>query len=375
MENPMNSSFLAIEGVTKRFGDFTALDNVTLDIQRGEFFSLLGPSGCGKTTLLRMLAGFETPTMGDIRLDGELCTHVAPNARPTNLVFQSYALFPHLTVAGNVAYGLRTRNLSAMEKKKLVRECIELVKLGEFAQRMPHQLSGGQRQRVALARALARAPKVLLLDEPLSALDKQLREQMQMELRALQRRVGITFVLVTHDQEEALTMSDRIAVMSRGKVLQVAGPTTLYESPVSREVAAFIGTMNFLPGRISAVTEGKAVLDAGLAAQIAARHDFGRPGAKVGEAAVIAIRPEKLEIGRIATAGKNSLTGRIAAAAYLGDRRHVFVTVPGLDQPLTAAVQNSHRSTGRDFSTSDEVVVSWSIEDSLLLPPSEPWNA
>jgi len=371
----MNNSYLAVDGVTKRFGDFTALDNVSLDIRQGEFFSLLGPSGCGKTTLLRMLAGFETPTAGDIRLDGDICTHIAPNARPTNLVFQSYALFPHLTVAGNVAYGLRTRSLSAMEKQTLVRDCIDLVKLGEFAERLPHQLSGGQRQRVALARALARAPKVLLLDEPLSALDKQLREQMQMELRALQRRVGITFVLVTHDQEEALTMSDRIAVMSRGKVLQVASPATLYESPASREVAAFIGTMNFLPGRISSAAGGKAVLDAGLKAQVAARYDSGQPGLRAGEAAVIAIRPEKLEIGKQAVAGKNSLSGMIAAASYLGDRHHVFVTVEGLDQPLTVARQNSHRSTGREFSPGEEVAVSWAAEDSLLLPPSGPWTA
>lgn len=371
----MNSTYLAVEGVTKRFGTFTALDNVSLDIRQGEFFSLLGPSGCGKTTLLRMLAGFETPTEGDIRIDGEICTHVVPNARPTNLVFQSYALFPHLTVANNVAYGLRTRNLSSQKKHSLVRECVDLVKLGEFANRLPHQLSGGQRQRVALARALAREPKVLLLDEPLSALDKQLREQMQMELRALQRRVGITFVLVTHDQEEALTMSDRIAVMSRGKVLQVATPSTLYESPVSREVAAFIGTMNFIPGNIESIANSGVIVKGGLAQNVVARHDAGKSVVNVGAPAVVAIRPEKIEIGDKVVPDRNSTPGTVENEAYLGDRQHLFVRVPGLDQPLAVARQNGHRSTTQLFRAGDEVIVSWAIEDSLLLPPSGTWAA
>lgn len=369
----MSDTYLTVDGVTKRFGTFTALDNVCLDIGRGEFFSLLGPSGCGKTTLLRMLAGFETPTRGDIHIDGEVCTHVAPNLRPTNLVFQNYALFPHLTVASNVAYGLRTRNLSKQEMRATVRDCIELVKLGEFADRMPHQLSGGQRQRVALARALARAPKVLLLDEPLSALDKQLREQMQMELRALQRRVGITFVLVTHDQEEALTMSDRIAVMSRGRVLQVATPTVLYESPVSREVAAFIGTMNFISGRVEAISRAGVAVGSALPQKILARHDALHSVLSVGSPAVVAIRPEKIEIGMKALPDRNSTSGKVENAAYLGDRQHLFVRVPDLDQPLAVARQNGHRSTAEQFGTGDNVVVSWAVEDSLLLPPSGPW--
>ena len=245
-----NAAFISIRNVNKFFGSFQAIDNVSMDIGQGEFFSLLGASGCGKTTLLRMLAGFESTSDGEILIDGQPSADVPPHHRPVNMVFQSYAIFPHLNVADNIAYGLRKQRLSKEKKKEMVDEMLELIKLPGYGARKANELSGGQRQRIALARALILRPKVLLLDEPLGALDKQLREQMQLELRALQRQVGITFVFVTHDQEEALTLSDRIAVMSGGKVLQVDTPEGLYEAPKTREVASFIGNMNFFQGTV-----------------------------------------------------------------------------------------------------------------------------
>jgi ABC-type Fe3+/spermidine/putrescine transport system ATPase subunit len=229
--------YISIRGVTKHFGNVRAVDDVSFDIRAGEFFSLLGPSGCGKTTLLRMLAGFETPTSGEIFIDGQPMSAVPANRRPTNMVFQNYAIFPHLDVRRNIAYGLRKQRLAKAEIEATVERALELIKLPGYGDRQAHQLSGGQRQRVALARALVCQPKVLLLDEPLGALDKKLREEMQLELRQLQRSVGITFMLVTHDQEEALTMSDRIAVISKGKVLQLDTATRLYETPGSRPAA------------------------------------------------------------------------------------------------------------------------------------------
>src|SRR5829696_9938052 len=238
------------DNVSKRFGVFTAVDQLSLDIQEGEFFALLGPSGCGKTTLLRMLAGFETPSAGRILLDGADVSDVPPYRRPVNMVFQSYALFPHLTVAGNVAFGLKQEGLPRAQIETRVQEVLALVKLQEFALRKPDQLSGGQRQRVALARALVKRPRVFLLDEPLAALDKKLREDTQFELMDLQTKLGLTFIIVTHDQEEAMTMADRIGVMNQGHLVQVATPTQLYEQPNSRWVADFIGDVNLLEGRL-----------------------------------------------------------------------------------------------------------------------------
>ncbi|MEX0760418.1 MAG: ABC transporter ATP-binding protein, partial [Tistlia sp.] len=255
--------FIDIQKVTKRFGgSVVAVDAVSLSIERGEFFSLLGASGCGKTTLLRMLAGFESPSEGEILIDGQPMAAVAAHRRPTNMVFQSYAIFPHLNVGQNIAYGLRRERLPKQELKRRVEEALAMIKLPGYAARASDQLSGGQRQRVALARALVCRPKVLLLDEPLGALDKKLREEMQIELRQLQEQLGITFVFVTHDQEEALTMSDRIAVMSAGRVLQVADPHTLYERPTCAEVAAFIGSMNFLKGQVRGREADDAVVEA-----------------------------------------------------------------------------------------------------------------
>ncbi|MFO1238504.1 MAG: ABC transporter ATP-binding protein, partial [Alphaproteobacteria bacterium] len=252
--------FIHVDHVTKRFGSFRAVDDADFGIKQGEFFSLLGPSGCGKTTLLRMIAGFEFPTEGEIYIDGQPVTGVPANKRPTNMVFQSYAIFPHLNVYDNIAYGLRKLRLSKAELDKRVQDALAMIKLSGFEDRKSDQMSGGQRQRIALARALVNRPKVLLLDEPLGALDKKLREQMQFELRQLQKTVGITFIFVTHDQEEALSLSDRIAVMQKGQVLQIASPRELYESPNCREVADFIGTMNFLHGSVKAIDGKTAVV-------------------------------------------------------------------------------------------------------------------
>ena len=246
-----NKDYISLDRVRRSFGSVTAVDDVSLGIKQGEFFSLLGPSGCGKTTLLRLLAGLDVPTSGTILIDGIDMSTVPANRRPTNMVFQSYAIFPHLSVAQNIAYGLKNRPLARKEIANRVAEALRLIKLEGYGERRPHQLSGGQRQRVALARALVCEPKVLLLDEPLGALDKKLREEMQVELRDLQRKVGVTFVFVTHDQEEALALSDRIAVMSKGVVKQVDTAEGLYEAPNSRAVAAFIGSMNFLQGTVS----------------------------------------------------------------------------------------------------------------------------
>ena len=246
----MSDPIISFQGVSKRFGQVTAVDNTSFDIQRGEVFSLLGPSGCGKTTLLRMVAGFEVPSAGEIMIDGQPMSATPPNHRPVNMVFQNYAIFPHLNVRNNIAFGMRKAGLTRAELDKRIDEALELIKLPGYGSRGADELSGGQRQRVALARALIKQPKVLLLDEPLGALDKKLREQMQIELRQLQQQIGITFLFVTHDQEEALTLSDRIAVMSEGAVMEIASPGQLYESPGSPFVADFIGSMNFFEGEI-----------------------------------------------------------------------------------------------------------------------------
>jgi spermidine/putrescine transport system ATP-binding protein len=288
-------AIIEIDGVTRRFGDFAALDNVSVQIRQGEFFSLLGPSGCGKTTLLRLIAGFDEPTFGAIRIDGQDMVGVPPNRRPSNMVFQSYAIFPHLTVEENVAYGLRRLRLDKPERKRRVQEALDRVDLGHLGARKSNEISGGQRQRVALARALIMRPKVLLLDEPLSALDKKLREQMQVELRHLQRHVGITFILVTHDQEDALTMSDRIAVMFEGKIAQLASPQELYQRPVSRRVASFIGVMNFLDARVTGEQNGRLSLDVTSLGTVDVMSDQA-PGGIGGGKISVGIRPEMLTI-------------------------------------------------------------------------------
>ena len=290
----MAEPLIRIQGVTKRFGDFAAVDNVSLDILEGEFFALLGPSGCGKTTLLRMLAGLEVPTEGRILIDGKDMVGVPPNKRPVNMVFQSYAVFPHMTVAQNIGYGLKIDRVPEAERRARVRDMLALVKLDGLEERKPDQLSGGQRQRVALARALVKRPRVLLLDEPLSALDAKLREAMRTELALIQDKVGVTFVMVTHDQDEALAMASRCGVMHKGLLLQVATPSDLYEYPANRFVADFIGSVNLFEGRLAVDEPGHAMIHVdGLDTPIWLDH--GVTGA-TDTTVWAALRPEKIEL-------------------------------------------------------------------------------
>jgi len=357
---------ISIRGVSKHFGAVRAVNNVDLEIQRGEFFSLLGPSGCGKSTLLRMLAGLESPGEGEIFIDGQPMSAIPAYRRPVNMVFQNYAIFPHLDVGKNIAFGLRKSGLSKTEINTRVEEMLEMIKLPGYADRGATQLSGGERQRIALARALIKQPKVLLLDEPLGALDKKLREQMQFELRALQRSVGITFFFVTHDQEEALTLSDRVAVMARGQVLQVESPAGLYERPNSRFVADFIGTMNFFEGRVQKSNNGTATIDAGPLGAVEVATEGEKPGTDV----LVAIRPEKLKLNFEAPAeGTNIIKGRMGPAAYLGDRSHFHVFLPGREQPVAVAVQNMERSAAGPVDSDQPVWLSFSDESVVLLRP------
>ncbi len=357
---------ISIRGISKHFGAVHAVDNVDLEIQRGEFFSLLGPSGCGKTTLLRILAGLETPSEGEIYIDEQAMSAIPAYRRPVNMVFQNYAIFPHLDVRGNIAFGLRKSGLSKMEINAKVEEMLDLIKLPGYEGRSATQLSGGERQRIALARALIKRPKVLLLDEPLGALDKKLRGQMQLELRDLQKSVGITFVFVTHDQEEALTMSDRIAVMAKGQVLQVSSPTGLYERPNSRFVADFIGNMNFFDGRVRQVANGSAIIDAGPLGEVKAATEGEASG--VGAAVVVAIRPEKLKLHFEAPAETtNIVAGRMGPSAYLGDRSHFHVLLPGRELPVAVAVQNMESSLEGLASPDQPVWLSFSSKAVVLL--------
>jgi len=309
---------IEVDEVTKRFGDFVAVARADFDIRRAEFFSMLGPSGCGKTTMLRMIAGFEMPTSGHIRLEGADVSRVPPYRRNVNTVFQQYALFPHMTVADNVAFGPRTKGVDEGETKRRVGEMLEVVRLGSFADRYPSQLSGGQKQRVALARALVNHPSALLLDEPLSALDLKLRQAMQLELKRIQREVGITFIFVTHDQEEALTMSDRIAVMSNGHVEQVGTPEEIYDSPETPFVAGFIGSANLLPARVERIDgdvatvrlAGDRVLEIPIFAE---NHDF-----RVGEDAMVMIRPERVRVSTTRPEGESALPATVVELIFQG---------------------------------------------------------
>ena len=360
-------AFLRIEGVTKRFGGFTAVDDVSLDIGRGEFFALLGPSGCGKTTLLRMLAGFETPSAGALLLDGEDLAALPPYRRPVNMMFQSYALFPHMSVAGNVAFGLRQDRVPRAEIATRVADALALVELSPLARRKPHQLSGGQRQRVALARSLVKRPKLLLLDEPLAALDKKLREQTQFELMAIQQRVGITFVIVTHDQDEAMTVADRIAVMDRGRIAQVDTPSAIYEAPCSRYVAEFIGDVNVFEGRARAPNGDDIVVDqadapAGLAAP--ARAD----GPAAGDPVLLAVRPEKIEIAPEPPppGTANAMAGEVTEIAYLGSTSTYRVRLDS-GRMVVSTQTNRLRQAGADIGRGVRVHLTWPVEASILL--------
>jgi putrescine transport system ATP-binding protein len=307
--------FIEVAGVTKRFGDFAAVDAVDLKIYKGELFALLGGSGCGKTTLLRMLAGFETPTLGRILIDGQDMAGIPPYERPVNMMFQSYALFPHMTVERNVGYGLKHEAMNDAERRDRVKMLLDLVQLTPLAGRKPHQLSGGQRQRVALARALAKQPKLLLLDEPLGALDKKLREQTQFELMNIQDKVGVTFIVVTHDQEEAMTLASRIAVMDKGVIRQIGTPTDIYEFPKTRFVADFIGSINLFEGEVTALAEDRIVVACPAGSIAAPRANGVTKGAKV----TVAVRPEKITIERKKPAqAMNALHGTVVDLGYFG---------------------------------------------------------
>jgi spermidine/putrescine ABC transporter ATP-binding subunit len=359
-------AIISLRGLSKHFGPIKAVDDISFDIRRGEFFSLLGPSGCGKTTLLRMLAGFEQPSEGDLLIDGQQMAGVPAYARPTNMVFQSYAIFPHLSVRQNIAFGLRKKGLSKAQMAQRVDEALGLIKLEGYGERASTQLSGGQRQRVALARALVCQPKVLLLDEPLGALDKKLREEMQIELRQIQRSVGVTFVFVTHDQEEALALSDRIAVMSRGKALQIESAARLYEAPNCREVAEFIGNMNFFQGTLRDAKGGEAVVDAGPLGSLRAMLDGAPP--PVGARVSIAVRPEKLRLAwEQPAASTNAVAGRVDAQAYFGDRSHFYIAVPGNERPVAVAHQNVDRSLDDVQTIGRAVWLTWPAEAAVLL--------
>ncbi len=320
------AAFLRIEGVSKSFGHFQAVKDVNLTIGKGEIFSLLGGSGCGKTTLLRMLAGFEEPTAGRIFLDGRDMAGVPPWERPVHMMFQSYAIFPHMTVEANVGYGLKhEKSLTKVQRAARVAEMLDLVQLTPFAKRKPHQISGGQRQRVALARALARQPKLLLLDEPLAALDKKLREHTQFELMSIQERTGVTFIVVTHDQEEAMTLSDRIAVMDKGVVRQIGSPTEIYEFPASKFVAGFIGSVNSFEATVAGRdTPHLRLMVPALGVEVLARD---MPGVVEGQKVTLAVRPEKIRLSKDRPEGGNAVQGHVKDLAYFGKDSLYRVTI------------------------------------------------
>jgi putrescine transport system ATP-binding protein len=356
--DPAAKPYIAFEGVTKRFGDFTAVNNLSLSIYEREFFALLGASGCGKSTLLRMLAGFEEPTSGRIMLDGQDLRGIPPYRRPVNMMFQSYALFPHMSVEANIAFGLKQDGMSKADIAGRVAEMLKLVKLEAFAKRKPHQLSGGQRQRVALARSVAKRPKVLLLDEPLGALDKKLREETQFELMDLQQNLGLTFVVVTHDQEEAMTMADRIAIMDKGEVMQVATPAEVYEAPGSRFVADFVGSVNLMEG----VVESR---EAARARIVTAEN----PGeAEAGATVWFAIRPEKMKVSarQPANGPVNTAKGEIWDIAYLGDVTIYHVKLPD-GRIIKSTVMNSARIVDEPLSWQDEAWVSFAPDAGVVL--------
>jgi spermidine/putrescine transport system ATP-binding protein len=359
---PSREASVRLEGVSKRFGDLTAVREMDLDIPRGEFFTMLGPSGCGKTTTLRMIAGFEEPSEGRVLLDGEDVTGLPPFRRATNTVFQTYALFPHLSVERNVAFGLQRKRVSKDETRRRVAEELERVGLAAHANRKPRQLSGGQQQRVALARALVNRPAVLLLDEPLGALDLKLRKQLQVELKRIQQDVGITFVYVTHDQEEALTMSDRIAVMNHGVIEQLGAPEEIYERPSTTFVAGFIGVSNLMPGEVVSTGTGTAELrlDAGVTVRA------GAAGVSVGERAHAVVRPEKLQLhGANGTApdGRPSVHGQVESSLYLGTATQVIVRLPD-DTRMTVLVPNTDEEARRRLpAAGDPARLTWSSDN------------
>jgi putrescine transport system ATP-binding protein len=363
--------YLRIENVTKRFGDFVAVNDVSLGVQRGEIFCLLGGSGSGKTTLLRMLAGFETPTSGKIYIDGQDMSEIPPYDRPVNMMFQSYALFPHMTVEKNVAFGLEQERLGRQEIRRRVGEILEIVKMTPFLARKPHQLSGGQRQRVALARALVKRPKLLLLDEPLAALDRKLREHTQFELINIQEQLGVTFVVVTHDQEEAMTLSSRMGVMNHGQIVQVGTPSDIYEFPATRFVADFIGSVNMFEGKlIEDEPDYVRIRCEDLGGVVYVNHGISSaPDATVW----VAVRPEKINISRQPPApaggaggGENTARGTVKEIAYMGDMSIYLVQIES-GKTVRVTIPNVARHTEDRITWDETVYLSWHAESPVVL--------
>jgi putrescine transport system ATP-binding protein len=365
-----HSSYVRIRDVSKKFGDFTAVDHVSLDIRRGEIFCLLGGSGSGKTTLLRMLAGFETPTAGTIEIDGQDLSRVPPYERPVNMMFQSYALFPHMSVERNVAFGLEQERLGRETIRRQVGEILEIVKMSGYGARKPHQLSGGQRQRVALARALVKRPKLLLLDEPLAALDRKLREHTQFELLNIQQRLGVTFIVVTHDQEEAMTLGTRLGVMNHGRIVQVGTPSDIYESPATRFVADFIGSVNMFQGEVCANgADGLCIRSADLGCTVRAER---AAGSARGASVWAAIRPEKIQIARDPAAGaaavpaENLVAGTVREIAYMGDTSIYLVQLDS-GSMLRVTLPNVLRGAERPIAREERVWLSWHGSSPVVL--------
>jgi spermidine/putrescine transport system ATP-binding protein/putrescine transport system ATP-binding protein len=351
------NAVICLEGVTRRFGGIAAVDAVTLDLREGEFFALLGPSGCGKTTLLRIAAGFERPDEGAVLLDGRDITALRANRRPINLMFQSYALFPHMSVRANIAYGLEMERLARREIVRRVDAILAMTELTALADRRPAQLSGGQQQRVALARAVVKRPRVLLLDEPLGALDKKLREQMQLELKRLQEELGITFVIVTHDQEEALVMADRIALMKDGRIVQVDTPRTIYESPASRFAAGFIGMTNFFEGEAS--EDGMAITGLGTLAV--------ESPLPIGTRCALSVRPERIRLSKGARLEDcNAVEGTVTAMAYHGQDIGLHVAVPGMERRVLVRIPASEDGAA-GIATGETIWCNWRPEHGRLL--------
>lgn len=356
---------IEIQGVSKNFHNYIAIKDLSFNIYEKEFFALLGPSGCGKSTLLRMLAGFETPTSGKILLNGENMVAIPPEKRPINMMFQSYALFPHLTLEQNIAFGLKRLNMPKDQIYTRVSEMLSLVQMEKFARRKPGQISGGQRQRIALARSLARRPKMLLLDEPMAALDKKLRRETQLELMDIQHKLGTTFVIVTHDQEEAMTVANRIGIMDHGHLVQVSTPLETYENPVSRHVAEFVGDTNIFCGKVNGIKpDNWQFCIAGLDTALEAPE---LSGTTYTEVQYLNVRPEKMAVSRdYVEDGSNYLRGTIIDVAYLGNLSTYYVNV-GLDKPVLAQMTNSQRLNSEHFSEGDHIWVSWFPQDGQLL--------
>ena len=364
--NTAAAAFVRIENVTKKFGDFAAVDDVSLDIHQGEIFCLLGGSGSGKTTLLRMLAGFETPTAGRIYIDGQDMSTIPPYERRVNMMFQSYALFPHMTVEKNVSFGLEQEKLGKQEIRERVNEILDIVKMTSFVARKPHQLSGGQRQRVALARALVKRPKLLLLDEPLAALDRKLREHTQFELINIQKRLGVTFIVVTHDQEDAMTLSSRMGVMNHGRIAQVGTPAAIYESPVTKFVADFIGSVNMFAGRVLDESAGRIQSDE-LGCVVAVDRNLS---CARGATVWTAVRPEKINMSRDAAAAdgrrENMVRGVVKEIAYMGD---VSIYLVQIDSGKTVRVTlpNIMRDAEHRITRDETVHLSWHGSSPVVL--------